>query len=122
MRLPEPADLTSLVLRTDLSGDRGWETAWVAIIESDEYPSATFVSDPAFVRVDVVELAEADAAADDDARVLYLFLADAVTMSHPEHLLRMPPIARAHTGDSTETGRSPLAWCAGGEEAADLGT
>jgi hypothetical protein len=35
------------------------------------------VSDPAFARVDVVELAEADAAADDDARVLYLFLADA---------------------------------------------
>ena len=47
VRLPEPADLTSLVPRTDLSGDRGWETARMAIIESDEYPSATFVRDPA---------------------------------------------------------------------------
>jgi hypothetical protein len=69
VRLPEPADLTSLVPRTDLSGDRGWETARMAIIESDEYPSATFVRDPALA-----------------------------------------------------TDRSPLAWCAGGEESADLGT
>ena len=106
MRLPEPADLTSLVLRTDFSDNCAWETVQVAITGSQEYQSATFVSDPSFAGVDAAALVAADAAAEPDARVIYLFLADAVTMSDPEHLLLAIDLA----DEPGRTFRVPPGW------------
>ena len=45
--LPQPDDLTSLVLRTDLSDDTTWEGLQVAIADSSAFHDATYVSDSA---------------------------------------------------------------------------
>ncbi|KUJ42164.1 hypothetical protein ACZ90_67755 [Streptomyces albus subsp. albus] len=87
MYLPQPDDLTSLVLRTDFSSEAAWETLQAAINGSGDYRNATFVSDSSFTDVSVQALVDADAAADDDNKLCYLFLADATTMTGAEHLL-----------------------------------
>lgn len=71
MPLPQPADLTSLVLRTDFSSDAAWEALKTSLGDD-----ATCVSDPAYADVDVAVLVEADAES-----VCQLFLADAVAMA-----------------------------------------
>jgi Domain of unknown function (DUF6924) len=86
MSLPQPADLTSLVLRTDFSDERAWEMLKATIDASCDYPCATYVSDPACAGVSVQALIEADSP-DDPVHVGYLFLADAVTMQDQEHPL-----------------------------------
>lgn len=87
MGLPEPEDLTSLVLRTDFSDDKVWETVQTAIASSYAHRCATFVSDPAYSGVDMQTLIDADSSAEEDDKVVYLFLADAVTMADGEHPL-----------------------------------
>lgn len=85
--LPQPDDLTSLVLRTDFSDDTAWRALKAAIESQEEYPSATYVSDPRYAGVTVQALVDADAAASDDDKVTYLFLADATTMTDDERPL-----------------------------------
>ncbi|WP_409364915.1 DUF6924 domain-containing protein [Catellatospora methionotrophica] len=55
--------------------------------DSGGHRCATYVSDPAFADVSIQALAEADASADDEDKVTYLFLADAVCMTDEEHRL-----------------------------------
>ncbi|MFI0449765.1 DUF6924 domain-containing protein [Actinomadura sp. 6N118] len=74
MSLPQPDDLTSLVLRTDFSDDARWEALRSALDGQSEF-DATFVSDPNFADATVQALVE-DAAAAEEEQVTYLFLAD----------------------------------------------
>ncbi|SEH01299.1 hypothetical protein SAMN05444920_1203 [Nonomuraea solani] len=48
MSLPQPADLTSLVLRTDFSDDSKWLALQALLDGLSEYTDATYVSDPAY--------------------------------------------------------------------------
>ncbi|MEE1783479.1 hypothetical protein PUR71_11245 [Streptomyces sp. SP17BM10] len=86
MALPEATDLTSLVLRTAFGDDAAWE-ALRAAIDACAEGHATYVSDPAFDGADVQALVDADAAAGEDDKSCYLFLADAVATTGGEHLL-----------------------------------
>jgi hypothetical protein len=99
MDLPQPDDLTSLVLRTDFSSEAAWKTVQAAI-DGSGYRNATFVSDSSFTDVSVQALVDADAAADDDDKLCYVFLADATTMKAPD--------AGAHPGSSASA--RPWAW------------
>jgi hypothetical protein len=85
--LPQPDDLTSLVLRTDFSDDAAWDVLQAAIGGFSADRHATYVSDPAYAGVTVQALVDADAAASDDDKLTYVFLADATTMADGEHLL-----------------------------------
>jgi hypothetical protein len=85
--LPQPDDLTSLVLRTDFSDDTAWDELQAAIDSSNAYRNATYVSDPIYAGATVQALVDADAAASDDDKLTYLFLADATTMTDDEHPL-----------------------------------
>lgn len=87
MGLPQPEDLTSLVLRTEFSDDQAWEAVQTMIDASSEYPCATYVSDPAYAGVDIQALVDADAIAGEDGKVCYVFLADVITMTDDEHPL-----------------------------------
>jgi Domain of unknown function (DUF6924) len=48
---------------------------------------ATYVSDPVYAGVTVQALVDIDAAASDDDKLTYLFLADATTMTDDQHPL-----------------------------------
>ena len=84
--LPEPADLASLVMRTDFTDDMAWE-ALKAALEASHSGGATYVCDPAYAGVSVQTLVAADAAAADEEKLTYLFLADATTMTGDERSL-----------------------------------
>jgi uncharacterized protein DUF6924 len=77
--LPQPADLTSLVLRVDFSDDERWKALVEALDET-----ATCVSDPAFDGVTVEALVAADQAAAEDDRLFDLFVADADALADDE--------------------------------------
>lgn len=83
--LPQPDDLASLVLRTDFKDDAAWEELRNAI-NAGEPRCVTFVSDRAYAGVTIAELVSADAAASDEQKLTYVFLADATAMAE-EHLL-----------------------------------
>jgi len=85
--LPQPNDLTSLVVRTDFHDDHAWQALQAAIDSADEYRNATYVDDRACTGITVEDLIQANAAAADDHKRFHLFLADAVTMTSAEHLL-----------------------------------
>ncbi|MFI7542968.1 DUF6924 domain-containing protein [Actinoplanes sp. NPDC049599] len=85
--LPSPADLTSLVLRTDFSDDAAWDELRAVLRSEGAHRSATYVSDPAYAGVTIQALVEADAAAVEDDKLTYVFVADAVTLSNDEWLL-----------------------------------
>jgi hypothetical protein len=85
--LPQPDDLTSLVLRTDFSDDTAWDLLQAAIDSASADRHATYVSDPTYAGVAVQALVDTDAAASDDDKLTYLFLADAATMTDAEHPL-----------------------------------
>jgi hypothetical protein len=87
MILPQPENYTSLVLRTDFTDDTAWEALQTMINSLDQDGNATYVSDQAYAGVSAQELVNADAAASDDDALTYLFLADTVTMTDPEHRL-----------------------------------
>jgi Domain of unknown function (DUF6924) len=86
MSLPQPAGLTSLVLRTDFSDEGAWEALQAAINASYKYSCATYVSNPAYAGVSIQALIDWDSP-DDPHHVGYLFLADDVTMRDEEHPL-----------------------------------
>jgi hypothetical protein len=83
LSLPQPDDLTSLVLRTDFTDD----AAWAALQTAVGAEGATYVSDARYSGVTIQALIEADAAAADDDKLTYLFLADATTMADAERTL-----------------------------------
>ncbi|MFE4825131.1 DUF6924 domain-containing protein [Streptomyces sp. NPDC056704] len=107
MDLPQPDDLTSLVLRTDFSSEAAWEMVQAAI-DGSGYRNATFVSDSSFTDVSVQALVDADAAADDDDKLCYAFLADATTMTGEEH----PLLAVDLYDEPGRTFRVPPRWYA----------
>ncbi|GIE28333.1 hypothetical protein Ait01nite_013780 [Actinoplanes italicus] len=82
LSLPQPDDLTSLVLRVDFSDDAAW-----AGLEEAIGDDATWVDDPQWAGTTVQALVEADAAAEDDDKLTYVFVADATTMTDPERPL-----------------------------------
>ncbi|MDH6627849.1 hypothetical protein M2271_005678 [Streptomyces sp. LBL] len=108
MNLPEPEDLTSLVLRTDFSSAAAWEAVRAAIDGSDEDRHATYVSDHSFNGVSVQALVDAVAAADDDDKICYLFLADTITTTDDEH----PLLAVDLYDEPGRTFRVPPDWYA----------
>lgn len=81
--LPQPDDLSSLVLRTDFTDD----AAWVELQAAIGTEGATYVSDTRYSGVAVQTLVDTDAAADDEDKLTYLFIADATTMADAEHPL-----------------------------------
>ncbi|MGI5348337.1 DUF6924 domain-containing protein [Streptomyces sp. CA-250714] len=82
--LPQPDIDSSLVLRTDFGDDSAWE-GLAAAVEGDG--GATCVSDRAYAGVSVQALVEADAAADDEEALTYVFLADSTAMADDEQRL-----------------------------------
>ena len=101
--LPAPDDLTSLVLRTDFSDDAAWDELRAVLRSEGAHRSATYVSDPAYAGVTIQALVETDAAADEDDKLTYLFLADDITMNDDEHLLLAVDLAE-------EPGRTFRVW------------
>ncbi len=86
--LPQSDDLTSLVLRTDFDDDRRWESFIESLNRIGDHRMATFISDTAYAGATVQQLVDADAAADADDKVFYLFfVADAQTLADDEHPL-----------------------------------
>jgi hypothetical protein len=78
-----PATSAALVLRTDFSDDAAWDAVCTAsVAESPEGFQAglSFVSDPAFAGLTVEQVA----ALPSEAHRTFLFLADHVTVTHPE--------------------------------------
>jgi hypothetical protein len=106
--LPQPDDLTSLVLRIDFSDDTAWDMVQTAIDSSDVPGNATYVSDSAFAGVTVQALIDIDAAASDEEKVTYLFLADATTMTDDEQ----PLLAVDLYTEPGRTFRLPPRWFA----------
>ncbi|MEV6329139.1 hypothetical protein [Streptomyces sp. NPDC051909] len=106
MSLPEPADLTSLVLRTDFADERLWETVRDALDAVDEYPHATCVAERRFADARVADLVAWDAAAPEGERVSYVFLADAAALADPEHPLLAVDLAY----EPGRTFRVPVRW------------
>ncbi|MER5699935.1 hypothetical protein ABT255_47900 [Streptomyces mirabilis] len=87
MNLPRPADLTSLVLRTDFTDASVWSAVREALHADDRHVSATCVSDPRFDGVSVQALTADEPGANEDDPVTALFLADCVTMADPAYPL-----------------------------------
>ncbi|MET7820733.1 DUF6924 domain-containing protein [Micromonospora zamorensis] len=106
--LPQPNDLTSLVLRTDFTDDTAWEAVKAALRTWEGEDSATFVSDPKYKGVSLHELVDADNAASQDDRLTYLFLADATTMTDVER----PLLALDLADEPGRTFRVPPRWYA----------
>ncbi|GAA4576472.1 DUF6924 domain-containing protein [Planotetraspora kaengkrachanensis] len=104
--LPQPDDLTSLVLRTDFTDNTAWDALKAALITADPYPNATFVSDAQYAGVSIEALVQADAEADDEDKLTYLFLADATTMADDEH----PLLAVDLYDEPGRIFRVPLRW------------
>jgi hypothetical protein len=89
VELPEPEDLTSLVIRTDFSDDAAWQAVQATIDASEDYPCATYVNDPAYANVDIQTLI------DTEADQHYVFLAGAPTMTSEDHQLLVVDLAGA---------------------------
>ncbi|MEH1127827.1 DUF6924 domain-containing protein [Micromonospora sp. CPCC 206061] len=104
LSLPQPDDLSSLVLRTDFTDD----AAWVEIQTVIGTDGATYVSDNRFLGVTMQALVDADTAAADDDKLTYLFIADATTMSDPER----PLLAVDLYDEPGRTFRVPPRWYA----------
>lgn len=106
MPLPQPDDLTSLVLRTDFGDDGAWDAVRTALDAAGEYPHATYVSELRFADVGVQALMDEEDAADEDARIIHVFLADATTMKDPVH----PLLAVDLSDEPGRTFRLPAQW------------
>jgi hypothetical protein len=106
--LPVPDDLTSLILRTDFTNDTAWDALQAEIDGTDEYRHATFVSNPAHAGTGVQALVEADASANDEDKLIYLFIADTTTMTDDEH----PVLAVDLHHEPGRTFRVPPRWYA----------
>ncbi|MEU7655718.1 hypothetical protein AB0C42_29275 [Micromonospora taraxaci] len=106
--LPQPEDLTSLVLRTDFTDDAAWASVMVAVRSWEGGDSATFASDPTYAGVSPQELVDAGNAASHDDKLTYLFLADATTMADVEG----PLLALDLADEPGRTFRVPPRWYA----------
>ncbi|WP_329275011.1 DUF6924 domain-containing protein [Streptomyces sp. NBC_00691] len=106
MPLPQPDDLTSLVLRTDFGSEGAWDAVRAALDAAGEYPHATYVSEPRFTDVGVQALVDEEAAADVDDQIVYVFLADAATMKDPGR----PLLAVDLADEPGRTFRVPARW------------
>ncbi|MER5757797.1 hypothetical protein [Streptomyces sp. NPDC002082] len=106
MPLPHPDDLTSLVLRTDFGDEGAWDAFRAALDAAGEYPHATYVSDLRFADVDVQALVDEEAAAEEDDQIVYMFLADTITMGDPGH----PVLAVDLSDEPGRTFRVPVQW------------
>ncbi|WP_435191587.1 DUF6924 domain-containing protein [Streptomyces sp. bgisy126] len=106
MPLPQPDDLTSLVLRTHFGDEGAWDSVRIALDAADDYPHATYVSELRFADVEVRALMAEEAAADEDEQIVYMFLADAVTMKDPGH----PLLAVDLSDEPGRTFRVPARW------------
>ncbi|MEU6946540.1 hypothetical protein ABZ957_15110 [Streptomyces sp. NPDC046316] len=106
MPLPQPDDLTSLVLRTDFGDEGAWDAVRVALDSAGEYSHATYVSELRFAGVGVAALMAEEAAADEDEQIVYMFLADAATMKDPGH----PLLAVDLADEPGRTFRVPARW------------
>jgi hypothetical protein len=104
LSLPQPDDLSSLVLRTDFADD----AAWVGLQSAVGAEGATYVSDPRYSAVTIQALVDADSAATDDDKLTYLFIADATTMTDAEH----PLLALDLYDEPGRTFRLPPRWYA----------
>jgi hypothetical protein len=100
--LPQPDDLTSLILRTDFSDDNAWADLQAAIDEDE----ATWASDPQWAGATVQQLVDLDTAAAGDDKLMYVFVADATTMTDPERPLLVVDLA----GEPGRTFRVPPRW------------
>ncbi|MFI0986320.1 DUF6924 domain-containing protein [Streptomyces exfoliatus] len=109
MPLPQPDDLTSLVLRTDFGDDRAWDALRAAVDAADEYPHATYVSELRYAGVEVQTLLDEETAADEDSQIGDVFLADATTMNDPDH----PLLAVDLSDEPGRTFRVPARWFPG---------
>ncbi|MFF0836728.1 MULTISPECIES: DUF6924 domain-containing protein [unclassified Streptomyces] len=106
MPLPQPDDLTSLVLRTDFSDDGAWDAVRAALDAADGYCHATYVSELRFACVGVRALVDEEAAADEEAQIIHVFLADAATMGDTHH----PLLAVDLSDEPGRTFRLPAQW------------
>lgn len=106
MPLPQPDDLTSLVLRTHFGDEGAWDEVRAALDAASEYPQATYASELRFAGVGVEALLTEEAAADEDDQIGYMFLADAVTMNNPGH----PLLAVDLWDEPGRTFRVPARW------------
>lgn len=104
--LPSPDDLTSLILRTDFGDDAAWEALLAEMRGEAAHRSATYVSDPTYAGVTIQALVDADAAAREDDKLTYVFLADATTLGDEEHAL----LAVDLEGEPGRTFRVPPRW------------
>jgi Domain of unknown function (DUF6924) len=104
--LPQPDDLTSLVIRTGMGDDRAWTALRTEVEACHEtgYRFATWISDPAFQGVTVDELVDVDA----DRKVFYLFLADDFCLADVEHRMLAVDLNR----EPGRTFRVPPRWFA----------
>ncbi|MFF4364646.1 DUF6924 domain-containing protein [Streptomyces sp. NPDC001594] len=106
MSLPQPDDLTSLVLRTEFDDDGAWGAVRAALDAADEYCHATYVSEPRFAGVEVQALMDEEVAADDEDQIMHVFLADAATMKDPHHALLAVDLSE----EPGRTFRLPAQW------------
>lgn len=107
MSLPQPDDLTSLVVRTDFDDEGAWDAVRAALdAAGGEYSNATYVSDPRFTGVDVPALLAEHAAADESEQFCHMFLADATAMGDPDH----PMLAVDLWEEPGRTFRVPARW------------
>ncbi|MBQ0892693.1 hypothetical protein KBX37_06170 [Micromonospora sp. U56] len=104
--LPQPDDLTSLVLRTDFADDAAWEALKTALHTWGGHDSATCVSDPNYASLSLQDLVDADNAASHDDKLIYLFFADATTMTDVERPLLAVDLAH----EPGRTFRVPPRW------------
>ncbi|MFE5211784.1 DUF6924 domain-containing protein [Streptomyces sp. NPDC056600] len=106
MPLPPPDDLASTVLRTDFADDTAWAAVREALDTADGHGHATCVSDPRFTDVPLQALIEEEAAAEEEDRLTYVFLADATTLADPE----FPLLAVDLHDEPGRTFRVPARW------------
>ncbi|MFD5098619.1 DUF6924 domain-containing protein [Streptomyces albidochromogenes] len=106
MPLPQPDDLTSLVLRTGFGDEGAWDAVRAALDAAGGHPHATYVSELRFAGVEVQALVAEEAAADEDGQIIYMFLADATTMKEPGH----PLLAVDLSEEPGRTFRVPARW------------
>ncbi|MFF0560838.1 DUF6924 domain-containing protein [Streptomyces sp. NPDC004266] len=106
MPLPQPDDLTSLVLRTDFGDDSAWDEVRAALDAAGEHPHATYVSELRYAGAEVRSLVDEETAADENDQIGDVFLADATTMNDPDH----PLLAVDLSDEPGRTFRVPAQW------------
>ncbi|WP_433389042.1 DUF6924 domain-containing protein [Micromonospora sp. KLBMP9576] len=92
--LPLPADLTSLVFRTDFTDHSAWKAIRDEFRRWGCYYSATYIDDPTYSGATVEQLINANAPRDAPGWRPHLFVADATTMTDAERPLLAVDLSR----------------------------